>query len=225
MIKIAIDGPAGAGKSTIAKLLAKRLNFLYIDSGAIYRALTWWALKKGVDFDDENALIKAGFDCPIEVRADKNKGIKIFIDGKNVTPYIRSIKVSKFVSLVARISPLRKRVVEILRDFKHPGGIVMDGRDIGTVVYPDADYKFFLTATPEERAKRRVKELLERGETSINFEDILADIKKRDKIDRERKDSPLKKAEGAILIDSTYMGIEEVVEFMFRKVKGENKRI
>jgi len=213
---IAIDGPAGAGKSTIARLLAEKLDFLYIDSGALYRALTWYSLKMDVDFSDDESIIKSCIDCSLDMDS-QGKELKIFLNGEEISRFIRTKKVSKYVSIIARLSPLRKKVVEVLRRFKHDNGIVMDGRDIGTVVFPNADFKFFLTATPEERAKRRVLELNERGENA-DFEEILLDIKERDHKDKNRADSPLKIVEGSILIDSTSLNREEVVDRLIEYV-------
>ncbi|MDD2717038.1 MAG: (d)CMP kinase [Candidatus Wallbacteria bacterium] len=211
MVKIAIDGPAGSGKSTIAKLLARELGYLYIDSGALYRSLTWHCLEKKIDMNNDEEITRLGLSCPLKLLLSEKGELNIFVGETCVNSLIRLDRVSRHVSLIARLSPLRKKVVQLLREFDHPRGIVMDGRDIGTVVFPEAEYKFFLTAGAEERAKRRVNELKERGEQA-DFEDILKSIRDRDRIDSERADSPLKAAEDAISVDTTALGIDDVRE-------------
>jgi len=214
---IAIDGPAGAGKSTISKLLAQKLGFLYIDSGALYRALTWYALSKNIDFNDSDAIIRTCIGSSLDMKSDENGKLRIFLNNEEISGLIRTKRVSRHVSTIATLSPLRKKVVQVLRTFQHDKGIVMDGRDIGTVVFPNADFKFFLTATPEERAKRRVLELKQRGE-SADFNEILKDIKERDYKDKNRSDSPLKITKESIIIDTTSLNKDEVVDELSKYV-------
>jgi CMP/dCMP kinase len=209
-ICIAIDGPAAAGKSTVAKIIAKRLAYLYIDTGAMYRALTYLALQQGIALDDEQALISLLKNTYIDLKPSE-QGQLVFVNGEDVTNVIRSKEVTNAVSLVAKHPLVREEMVARQRVLAKDGGVVMDGRDIGTYVLPDAEVKIFLKASVEERAKRRHAENIARGFPS-DLETLKKEIARRDRIDSEREVAPLKKAEDAIEIDTTSLSIEEVVD-------------
>lgn len=216
LIHVAIDGPAGAGKSTIAKIIAERLNILYVDTGAMYRALTWKLLSESINLKDIPNIVNIAINTSIKL-----DGEKVFIDGLDVTEEIRLPKVSNHVSIIARIPEVRTRLVEIQRDIAKEQSLVMDGRDIGTYVLPSAKFKFFLTATAEERANRRYIELIKKG-INTSLEQLQKEIKLRDKMDSERIFSPLKPADDAIIIDTTSKSILFVSnEIMDRICKGE----
>jgi CMP/dCMP kinase len=219
-ISIAIDGPAAAGKSTVAKIIAKRLSYIYIDTGAMYRALTYVALQQGVALDDEQALISLLKNTYIELKSFE-QGQLVFVNGEDVTNIIRSEKVTNAVSLVAKHPSVREEMVARQRALAKNGGVVMDGRDIGTYVLPNAEVKIFLKASVEERAKRRHAENIARGFPS-DLETLKKEIARRDQIDSEREVAPLKKAEDAIEIDTTSLSIEEVVDRIMEIV---NERI
>ena len=210
---IAVDGPAGAGKSTISKLIAKKLNINYIDTGAMYRAVTYKCLSEGVDVKDEEVVIEVAKRTDIDFR-DNN----IYLDSKVVNEEIRTREVSANVSDVAKIKEVRYLMVDVQREIGTRNDVILDGRDIGSYVFPNADYKFFLVATPEERGRRRYKELCEKGFEGT-LEEIIKDIEKRDEIDSNREFAPLKKADDAIEIDTTGLGIDEVVEAVVSKIK------
>lgn len=210
---IAVDGPAGAGKSTISKLIAKKLNINYIDTGAMYRAVTYKCLSEGVDVKNEAAVIEVAKRTDIDFR-DNN----IYLDSKVVNEEIRTREVSANVSDVAKIREVRYLMVDVQREIGTRNDVILDGRDIGSYVFPNADYKFFLVATPEERGRRRYKELCEKGFEGT-LEEIIKDIEKRDEIDSNREFAPLKKADDAIEIDTTGLGIDEVVETVVSKIK------
>ncbi|WP_331495950.1 (d)CMP kinase [Peptacetobacter sp.] len=210
---IAVDGPAGAGKSTISKLIAKKLNINYIDTGAMYRAVTYKCLSEGVDVKNEEAVIEVAKRTDIDFR-DNN----IYLDSKVVNEEIRTREVSANVSDVAKIKEVRYLMVDVQREIGTRNDVILDGRDIGSYVFPNADYKFFLVATPEERGRRRYKELCEKGFEGT-LEEIIKDIEKRDEIDSNREFAPLKKADDAIEIDTTGLGIDEVVETVVSKIK------
>ncbi|MGG1479704.1 (d)CMP kinase [Bacillus smithii] len=216
-IQIAIDGPAAAGKSTVAKLVAKKLSYLYIDTGAMYRALTYKALKLGADLEDEQALAEILNNTNIEL-IQGNAAQHVLLDGTDVTDEIRSHEVTKHVSTVSKHPLVRKEMVERQRELAQKGGIVMDGRDIGTHVLPNAEVKIFLVATVEERAKRRYQENLAKGFES-DLAQLMKEIALRDKMDSEREASPLKKADDAIELDTTSLSIEEVVDHIMELVK------
>lgn len=210
---IAIDGPAGAGKSTIAKIIAKRLNINYIDTGAMYRAVTLKCLQHNVNIEDESAVIELARKTEIDFK-DNN----IYLDGNIVNEEIRTIEVTNNVSNVAKIKEVRYLMVDVQREIGKRSSVILDGRDIGSYVFPNADYKFFLIATPEERGARRYKELIEKG-VEVNLQDVIDDIIKRDEIDSSREFAPLVKAEDAIEIDTTGKSIDEVVESVLNKIK------
>ena len=210
---IAIDGPAGAGKSTIAKIIAKELNINYIDTGAMYRAVTLKCLQNNVNIENEAEVIELAKKTEIDFR-DNN----IYLDNKIVNDEIRTIEVTNNVSNVAKIKEVRYLMVDLQREIGKNNAVILDGRDIGSYVFPNADYKFFLVATPEERGKRRYIELKEKGYEGT-LEDIINDIIRRDEIDSNREFAPLVKAEGAIEIDTTGKDINQVVELVLQKIK------
>ncbi|MDD5045123.1 MAG: (d)CMP kinase [Candidatus Omnitrophica bacterium] len=217
---IAIDGPAGAGKSTVAKKLAQKMGFLYIDTGAMYRAGTLKALENKADFKDEKAIVEIARAAKIDLKSLKNGSEEnVFLDGRDVTEDIRHPRITKYVSDVAKIPDVREAMLRLQRALGGSRDSVMEGRDIGTVVFPNADKKFFLDATGEERTKRRFKELKLKGQ-DVTEKDIECDIKNRDKIDSTRTCAPLRRAEDAIYIDTTNMGIEEVVDTLYKYVEN-----
>ncbi|AEV68456.1 (d)CMP kinase [Acetivibrio clariflavus] len=209
-VSIAIDGPAGAGKSTIAKMISKKLKIVYLDTGAMYRAVALKAIRQNIDTRDEEKLSKLVKDINIEVRhIDEEQ--RIYLDGEDVTNLIRTPEVSIGASNVAVVPEVRLKMVEIQREIASKCSVVMDGRDIGTYVLPNATLKIFLTASIEERAKRRYNEQLLKGITDVSLEDVKNDILYRDKNDSSRAFAPLAKAEDAVELDTTNMSIEEVV--------------
>lgn len=218
---VAIDGPAGAGKSTVAKTLAKKLDFIYVDTGAMYRAVTLAALRKGIDLKDHDCLTRLARDVSVALLPDGNGGLKVLLNGENVSEDIRSQEVSKNVSLVAMVPGVRKRLVELQRAMAARGGVVMEGRDIGTVVLPDAPVKVFLTATHVERAKRRREELAAKGNL-IDQEQMEKEILIRDQIDSTREADPLTQAEDAVVIDSTSFSVKEVVDMIMALVLAKD---
>ncbi|MFA5725105.1 MAG: (d)CMP kinase [Candidatus Omnitrophota bacterium] len=207
---IAIDGPAGAGKSTVAKLIAKSLNFLYIDTGAMYRALTLKALEQGADIKDPQKLSELAAHTDISLLNDSNAPLKVLLDGRDVSADIRQPRITQFVSEVAKIKEVRKIMVELQRKLGNKGNAVLDGRDIGTVVFPEAEKKFYIDAIFEERVNRRYKESTGLGQ-KLTAEDVAADLANRDKIDSGRAVAPLKQADDAVYVDTTKLSIEEVV--------------
>lgn len=214
-IIIAIDGFSSTGKSTIARKLADELRYIYVDTGAMYRAVTYFALKheliKNGDLDSE-ALIEALNDINITFERNDEKGVvDVVLNGKNIEAQIRSLNVSQNVSQIATLSEVRKKLVEQQKLMGKNKGVVMDGRDIGTVVFPNAELKIFMTASAEIRAQRRYKELIDRG-YELSFEEVLENVTSRDKIDSTREDSPLIKAPDAIEIDNSDLSIEEQLE-------------
>lgn len=205
---VAIDGPAGAGKSTVAQLAAKELGYTYIDTGAMYRAVAWKVLQQGGEVTDEKILAVIP-DTDVDLSYENGK-TTVRVDGQDVTSEIRTPEVSHIVSQVAALGPVREKMVDLQRKMAERGGVLMDGRDIATNVLPGADVKIYLTASIAERANRRYKELREKG-LAVNLADIEHDIAARDKADMEREISPLVQAEDATLLDTTGMTIPEVV--------------
>lgn len=205
---VAIDGPAGAGKSTVAQLAAKELGYTYIDTGAMYRAVAWKVLQQGGEVTDEKILAVIP-DIDVDLSYENGK-TTVRVDGQDVTGEIRTPEVSHIVSQVAALGPVREKMVDLQRKMAARGGVLMDGRDIATNVLPGADVKIYLTASIAERANRRYKELREKG-LAVNLADIERDIAARDKADMEREISPLVQAEDATLLDTTGMTIPEVV--------------
>lgn len=209
---IALDGPSGAGKSTIAKALAKNLGIIYLDTGAMYRGLAYVAVKRGLDVTDEEQIKPLLKD--LDMRIITGDVQQIIVNGENVTPYIREHYVSKAASDISALPSVRIKLVELQREIAKKDSVVLDGRDIGTYVLPDAEYKFYVTATPEERAKRRFLQLSEKGTDVPPYEKVLADIAERDYNDSHRSFAPLKQAEDAVLLDTTNMNIDEVINFV-----------
>jgi cytidylate kinase len=208
---VAIDGPAGAGKSTVAKIIAKRLGFLYIDTGAMYRALTLKSLEDKIDSHDSAGLIEMAKNTRIDLKNNPDGSLEILLDGRDVTKEIRQPPITKSVSDIAKIKGVREVMLGLQRKLGSQRDAVLDGRDIGTVVFPNADKKFYLDANFKERVSRRHKELRELGQ-DVTLSDVDSDLRNRDKIDSTREFAPLKKAEDAIYIDTTDMSIEEVAE-------------
>lgn len=208
--QIAIDGPAGAGKSTIAKELAKRLGFIYVDTGAMYRAMALYLLREGVPMDDTGKISAASQRADITI-AYKDGLQQVLLDGENVTAFLRTEEVGNMASVSSANPDVRKKLVELQQNLANRENVVMDGRDIGTCVLPNADVKVYLTASASCRAKRRYEELTAKGET-CDLGVIEADIEKRDHQDMTREHSPLRQAEDAVLLDSSDMTIREVVE-------------
>lgn len=228
-IIIAIDGPAGSGKSTTARLVAQRLGYTYIDTGAMYRALTLKVIQSGIDPNDENEIAKLAENTRIELFY-RNGDLKVLLDGEDVTEKIRSPQVTSLVSLVSAHPKVRETMVKKQRELGKNGGVVMDGRDIGTVVFPEADLKIFMKADVKERARRRQKEMESQG-FYVELDELIKEIEERDKFDSTREVAPLKKAKDAIEIDTTNLTIEEQVEIVLKKAyeiinqnsKRENK--
>lgn len=208
---IAIDGPAGAGKSTVAKLVAQRLGFLYMDTGAIYRAITLKVLEEKIDPEDTSSIISLAKKIEVKLKDSSDGKLYVYLDGRDVTEQIRKPKITQFVSEISKIKQVREVALGIQRSFAQDRDCVAEGRDIGTVVFPHAEKKFFLDADFSERVKRRFKELKEKGE-KITLKEVEEDLRKRDLIDSTRSIAPLKKAEDAIYIDTTGMSIQEVVD-------------
>lgn len=212
IIRVAIDGPSGAGKSTIAKAVGKKLGLDYIDTGAMYRAVGYKAKSCGIDVDDDAALKQMLDGTDIDF-SDGN----IILDGQIVNDVIRTGEMSMMASRVSAIAAVREKLVQLQRKMGETKSIIMDGRDIGTNVLTDAEYKFFMTASAEERADRRYKEMIEKGQ-DVTYDDVLEDIKQRDHNDMTRELNPLRMADDAIELDTTGMSIEEVTDYIYREV-------
>ena len=209
-MQVAIDGPASSGKSTISKLIAKENHFVYLDTGAMYRVVTLAVLRNKISIDDHEAIEKLVQTIEIGFSMQDGKQ-SVFMNGEDVTDEIRSVEVTKNVSAVSAIKEVRTRLVHLQQEIAENHSIIMDGRDIGTVVLPQAEIKIFLVASVEERAKRRYIENQEKG-IEMSYEELVEDIRRRDYIDSTRKESPLKKADDAIEIDTTTMTIDDVVK-------------
>jgi cytidylate kinase len=216
-LTIALDGPAGSGKSTYARALAERLGYRYLDTGAMYRAVALAAHRRGVAAEPGEALseLLASLDLRIEASAD---GPRVTVDGEDVSTEIRSPEVSRIVSAYAKLPDVRRAMVKLQKAQQEGGGIVAEGRDIGTVVFPDAELKIYVTASLEERARRRLRDFGAEEADEASLREVYADIERRDSVDEEREDSPLVQAEGARRIDTTSMTIEEVLDLMQRLV-------
>ncbi|QOR65289.1 (d)CMP kinase [Cytobacillus suaedae] len=219
-ISIAIDGPAAAGKSTVAKIIAEKLSYIYIDTGAMYRALTFIAKKNNNDLNDEEQLMTTLNYTLIQLKPSE-KGQLVFLNGEEVTETIRSSEVTNSVSIVAKHRKVREEMVRRQQKLAENGGVVMDGRDIGTHVLPDAEVKVFLLASALQRAKRRHEENLSKGYES-NLDVLMKEIETRDKLDSEREVAPLRKAEDAVVIDTTSLSINEVVDRIMDLVVERN---
>lgn len=207
---ITIDGPAGAGKSTVAKALARKLGFAYLDTGAMYRALTLKVLRAGIPLEDEAELAAVAGETKIDLQGTAD-GVKVTLDGEDVSEKIRSVDVTNNTFYIARAARVREIMVQWQREIGRRRNVVVEGRDIGTVVFPEAAHKFYLDARDDERVQRRFKELQEKG-SPVVLEDLRKDVKERDQKDFTRKIGPLKKAEDAVFIDSTDLPIEQVVQ-------------
>lgn len=219
---ISIDGPGAVGKTTVGRLLAERLGYLFIDTGAMYRALTLLAMEQGLNWDDERALIRLAKQVKIGIKSKEGAPggqQAVVVDGRDVTEDIRHPDVEKWVSLVAKIEEVRETLVLQQRGMAQEGEVVMVGRDIGTVVLPDADLKLYLIASAEERARRRHRELMDQGYRE-DYKAILKDLKRRDKIDSERAVAPLRPAEDARIVDTEGLTLEEVVDFLYCMIEG-----
>lgn len=219
---IAIDGPAASGKSTIGGLLAERLGYLYLDTGAMYRAVTWAALRKGLDVSDEEAISALAGTLNIEIArpaGDDRRQYTVLTDGEDITRQIRDPEVDRHVSSVSAYAGVRRALTEQQRRIARQGSVVMVGRDIGTVVIPDADLKIYLDASPEVRARRRYLEILERGEEA-DYESILHDMRRRDTIDSQRQVAPLRAAEDAVRVDTDNLSVAEVLRVVEELVEG-----
>lgn len=211
---VAIDGPAGAGKSTVAKAVAAKRNFIYVDTGAMYRTMALYFLRKGVDKNDEAAVNKACMEVSISI-AYENGAQQVFLNGENVSGLIRTEEVGNMASATSGYLFVREKLVELQKEMARKSDVVMDGRDIGTCVLPDAPAKIYLTASVEIRARRRFRELEEKG-TACDIREIEKDIEERDYRDMHRENSPLRQAEDAVLLDSSHMTIEQVVDSIIR---------
>ena len=218
MFNVAIDGPAGAGKSTIAKMVAKKLGFTYVDTGSMYRAMALACIRAGLTSDEEEKVCEvcAGLDVSLEY--DENGAQQVILNGENVNAYIRTEEVGNMTSAIAVYGPVREKLVELQRKLGTKYDVIMDGRDIGTCVLKDAPVKIYLTASSRTRAERRYKELVEKG-VECDLDEIEKDIIDRDYRDMNREISPLKQADDAILVDSSNMGIEEVVNELVRIIE------
>jgi CMP/dCMP kinase len=229
-LTIAIDGPAGSGKSSVARVVANALGYLYLDSGAMYRALALKALQRGVPLDDETKLAKLANETHIELRSptpeQEKLGIKnrVFLDGREVTEEIRTPEVAQAASRLATIAPVRAVLVAEQQRSGAGGGVVMEGRDIGTVVFPNAELKIFLEASPEIRAERRWKEHQEKGE-NMTLAQVLEEVRERDKRDRERKVSPLVRAADAVLVDNTAMDAAETARLIVMLAREREREL
>lgn len=210
MHNIAIDGPAGAGKSTVARLAAEKLGFIYVDTGAMYRAMALYFIRNGIDTEDEGAVHAACGDIDISIEYQDGEQM-VILNGENVNAFIRTEQVSMVTSDIARYTPVRAKLLDIQRNLAAVKDIIMDGRDIGTCVLPDAETKIYLTASADERARRRYKEQTGRG-IACDIEMLKQDIIKRDEQDMNRKTSPLKQAEDAVFLDTSDLSIEEAVD-------------
>ena len=215
-ITIAIDGPAGSGKSTLAKMVAERLGFTYLDTGAMYRAITYLAIRKGI-VDDEEAVSKFVQDLDVTLKFE-NGVTRVFVNGEEVTDHIRTPEVNGKVSEISAMPAVRKELVRMQQQMGKVGNIVAEGRDTTTVVFPNADVKIYLVASVDVRAERRHKEYLEKG-VDIDIEGVKENLKKRDAIDSGREVSPLKKAENAIEVDTSSLSVDEEFEILIENIK------
>lgn len=221
MINVAIDGPAGAGKSTIAKACAKELGFIYVDTGALYRAIALNAVRNGV-IDNEKGIVEMLEKTDVKLSFDETGTQCVILNGEDVSSLIRTPEISMGASNVSKIPQVRAFLLELQRSIARENNVIMDGRDIGTVVLPEADVKIFLYATPECRAQRRYKEHLEKGD-KITYEEVLADVNARDYQDSHREIAPLKPTEQSVMFDTSGLTLEESVKAIKRIIKGEKQ--
>lgn len=219
---VAIDGPAGAGKSTIAKMLSKEMGYIYVDTGAMYRAMAVYFSQNGIDPDNEDMINEAVKNVDIVIEY-KDGAQQVILNGVNVTSLLRTEETGKMASKTSKYAAVRSKLVELQRNLAKSTDVLMDGRDIGTTVLPDAFVKIYLTASTEARAKRRYDELVEKGE-KCDYEEIKKDIESRDYQDMHRKISPLRKADDAVLVDTSDMGIEEVINTI-KKIIEDKKSL
>ena len=220
-INIAIDGPSGAGKSTLARRLAEKMNFIYVDTGAMYRSIGLYVLRQNVDANDTDGVVRCL--ASIEVSLGFLNGEqRVYLNGEDVSEKIRVHEVSQYASLVSGIPEVRAFLLDMQKKLAHDHDVIMDGRDIGTVVLPDADVKIFLTASAEVRAKRRYKELLERGQ-DVSYEQVLNDVNQRDDQDMNRAVAPLKPAEDSVIVDTSDYSFEESLTLLHSTVKERLK--
>ncbi|WP_101913269.1 (d)CMP kinase [Megasphaera vaginalis (ex Bordigoni et al. 2020)] len=217
-ITVAIDGPAGAGKSSAAKIAAKRLHYLYIDTGAMYRAFTWALLERQLSIADEEKVAALVETVSIRLEAGEER-CRVFVDAREVTKEIRSYDVSAHVSTVAALAVVRRKLVQLQREMAAGGGVILDGRDIGTVVLPQADLKLYLTASVASRARRRWLEVQAAGGTET-LADIAANIAARDQLDSEREISPLRRADDAVLLDNSELTLDETADMICRLIEA-----
>ncbi|MGL4254567.1 MAG: (d)CMP kinase [Fusobacteriaceae bacterium] len=213
-ITVAIDGPAGSGKSTIAKILAEKYSMIYLDTGAMYRMVSLYSLENNLDLDNVEAVEEALKGIELDIRENS-----FYLNGRDVSQEIRTPEVTAIVSKVAAIKAVREKLVELQREISKGRRAILDGRDIGTVVFPKADLKIFLIASPEERASRRVKDYESKGIEGESYEEVLEAIKLRDYLDSTREESPLKKAGDAIEVDSSFMNISQVCEVISTEIE------
>lgn len=221
MIHIAIDGPAGAGKSTVAKALAKKLNIIYVDTGALYRTIGYSAFANGVSKEDKDGIISLLNDISIELGYD-NGVQRVFLNGEDLGDRIRLPEISMYASAVSAIPEVRAFLLDTQRSIARRNSVVMDGRDIGTVILPDADVKIFLTASPEERARRRYDELVAKGK-QVTFEEVRDDMLARDKNDSTRDVAPAIPAEDAVILDNTGYTLEESVDAVIEIIRSKER--
>ena len=215
---VAIDGPSGAGKSTLARRVAKELHFLYVDTGAIYRSIGWYALQQGAALDRAESVAALLPDLNVEVRYGEDGLQHMVVNDRDVTEEIRSPEVSAAASQVAAVPEVRAYLLDMQRDLARTHDVIMDGRDIGTVVLPEADCKIFLTASDEARAARRCRELAQRG-TPVAYEDVLSDMRRRDEKDRTRAAAPLRQAEDAVVLDTSELDFEDSAQALLRLIR------
>ena len=217
---IAIDGPAGSGKSTIAKIVAEKLHFRYIDTGSMYRAVAWKSLLKNVDLSDEKTVAEVARNVKIDL-VPKDGGQSVLVDGENATNQLKQEKISRAAAVVAAQPMIREIMTKKQRELGNREDVVMDGRDIGTVVFPQAEKKFFLDAEPKERGRRRFDELKTKNqEANLDLATIVEQVKQRDYEDRTRKIAPLRQADDAISIDTTHLDISQVVDQIMKEIRG-----
>ena len=219
-IIITIDGPSGVGKSTVAKSVAKKLGLTYLDTGAMYRAIALQVKRNSIDLDNKNELALLLSDTDINIESSVDNVFKVILNNKDITDKIRSPEISRISSDVATKQLVRKKLVDLQREVGLRGNIVVEGRDMGTYVLPDAEYKFYLEATLKERAYRRRKELLENG-LNMDMDQVINDMESRDKQDKERSESPLHPAPNAVIIDTTNLNTDEVINRIISEVKGD----